>query len=745
MKKKYTDNDNSSLDRIIDDFIDDEFSKLDNPFEQSEMPFGDDDDAPAEVAKPEPIGVKRCKPFFYNSSAISVSLCLTRKLNADDRITVKCHNSCYLPMGEVSISGKDAIDDRPYAKGIIHSDYMWLPDVYHFVAYSGDKPIDAFSFAFNGEAFQRRDYHPVTPQSAESVIANAGFQATSWNLLRLAPGTRGIIDSLIEHTKLHLLNEWRREHDLTTISLCNHFAVIGGSWRVTTLLPRLFCPGFAVTKADCNEICEPKMTNAPYDEASSIFDSIDGKVIVLSNISALITPAGAPVAQMLIKCLTSGSPRFAIILSGSRQEVDNLFAAYPAIADCIPSEHRLVCKITGSNELVHFVHTYFHRHHFSLSPDARKCVCHMVERDYGSLMLCNDVVQHIVDVLAQVISGNVSRRMFGSFSDSIADKKFYLSTIEASDFDGVSFAPQYESFARCMGELEQLVGLTELKQSLATALNKMKFTAMRREAGFATGKAMANHIIFTGNPGTGKTTVATMIGKVFHSLGLLSKGDVVMTERSKLVGRYIGDTEKNVLDVLNQARGNVLFIDEAYNLYTGNSDDRKDFGWRVIESLLTVLSQPDPDMVVIFAGYEKEMDEMMKMNPGLEGRFAHHFRFPDYDASELCTIAERLLKKWDYRLDADAHEALRREISCAVAHKDRTFSNARWVSNFVENGIISSVANRLAARFADDAAGVTADELCTIHACDISAAAVAVSHGSAATQRRRIGFAIPLS
>lgn len=134
---------------------------------------------------------------------------------------------------------------------------------------------------------------------------------------------------------------------------------------------------------------------------------------------------------------------------------------------------------------------------------------------------------------------------------------------------------------------------------------------------------------------------------------------------------------------------------------------------------------------------------MLKMNPGLEGRFAHHFRFPDYDATELCTIAERLLEKLDYRLDADARDALQSEISRAVAHKDRTFSNARWVSNFVENGIIGSIANRLAARLDTDAASVTTDELRTIHACDIHTATAATATGATAAPRRRIGFAIP--
>ena len=139
---------------------------------------------------------------------------------------------------------------------------------------------------------------------------------------------------------------------------------------------------------------------------------------------------------------------------------------------------------------------------------------------------------------------------------------------------------------------------------------KARFDAMRRKKVGEIADKGVYHMVFTGNPGTGKTTVAKMVGKVFHALGLLSKGEVLVTERSQLVGRFLGQTEENVRNVLRQAQGNVLFIDEAYTL-CDTTADRKDFGYRVLECLLTLLSQKSPDMVVIMAGYEKEM-EMMK-------------------------------------------------------------------------------------------------------------------------------------
>ena len=144
-------------------------------------------------------------------------------------------------------------------------------------------------------------------------------------------------------------------------------------------------------------------------------------------------------------------------------------------------------------------------------------------------------------------------------------------------------------------------------------------------------------MIFTGNPGTGKTTVAKMVGKIYHALGQLSTGEVIVTGRSQLVGRFIGETEKNMQEILERARGNVLFIDEAYTLYDGASD-HKDFGFRVLESLLAVLALEHADILVIFAGYEKEMKAMMDANLGLWGRFPHQFHFEDYSVDELLQI-----------------------------------------------------------------------------------------------------------
>ena len=186
-----------------------------------------------------------------------------------------------------------------------------------------------------------------------------------------------------------------------------------------------------------------------------------------------------------------------------------------------------------------------------------------------------------------------------------------------------------------------------------------------------------------------------MVGKIYHSLGLLSKGEVICADRSNIVGRYIGETERNMQRLLNEAKGNVLFIDEAYTL-CDTLDDRKDFGYRAIECQLTVLAQKDSDIIVIVAGYEKEILRMMESNQGLQGRFPYKFNFKDYNSDELTQIALNLITEEEYKLTPEAEELLRSTIADTVKRKSKSFSNARWIEQYVNKGIKHAQNDRLA-------------------------------------------------
>ena len=267
--------------------------------------------------------------------------------------------------------------------------------------------------------------------------------------------------------------------------------------------------------------------------------------------------------------------------------------------------------------------------------------------------------------------------------------------IEADDIYFPETQRKSDEYSANMEKLHQMVGLKGLKENLKTLFCRSRMDEKRRLLGLPVTERGGYHMVFTGNPGTGKTTVAQMVGRVFHSLGILSKGGVIVTERSKLVGRYIGDTENNMQALLEQAKGNVLFIDEAYNLYDGG-DTKKDYGHRVIESLLTVLSQKNPDLIVILAGYEKEMMNMLETNPGMKGRFPYHFHFEDYNTDELLQIAHNFLSRMEYVLTPQADKRLEETITDVVASKDAFFHNARWIEQYIENGILAAMSKRLA-------------------------------------------------
>lgn len=272
-------------------------------------------------------------------------------------------------------------------------------------------------------------------------------------------------------------------------------------------------------------------------------------------------------------------------------------------------------------------------------------------------------------------------------------------------------------YCKAERELEAMVGLQRLKDDMKEARMMAMFNKKRAEMCLQTDGEQRNHMLFLGNPGTGKTTVAKLVGQMYHSMGLLSKGHTVETNRSKLVGEYIGVTEKKTLDAIEEARGGVLFIDEAYTLVSHESDT-KDFGKEVLNALLTVLSEPEPDMIIILAGYEDKMAAMMKTNPGLKDRFPLTFHFDDYSAGELMEMACRTLEAGNYRLTDEAQTCLASLIEKATAQRDEYFGNGRWVHNLINQGIIKSMARRVMSGSAT-VRNIDISLLCDIQEADI--------------------------
>lgn len=245
-----------------------------------------------------------------------------------------------------------------------------------------------------------------------------------------------------------------------------------------------------------------------------------------------------------------------------------------------------------------------------------------------------------------------------------------------------------KSLGDLMAQLDKLVGLVHIKKQVHDHAQYLQFVQLRKQHGFKENDEINIHSVFIGNPGTGKTTVAHMMGNLYHKMGLLSKGHVHAVDRVDLVGEYIGQTAPKVRDNIEKARGGVLFIDEAYALARSN-DDSKDFGREVIEILVKEMSNGPGDMAVIVAGYPKEMKYFLDSNPGLKSRFKLYYEFSDYTPEELFLIAKTACGQKEVTLTHDAELKVKELIIEAYRNRDRAFGNARYVFDLIEKGKIN--------------------------------------------------------
>jgi probable Rubsico expression protein CbbX len=274
-----------------------------------------------------------------------------------------------------------------------------------------------------------------------------------------------------------------------------------------------------------------------------------------------------------------------------------------------------------------------------------------------------------------------------------------------------------------LDELDRdLVGLAPVKARIRDIAALLVIDKLRLGMGLAS-QAPSLHMCFTGNPGTGKTTVALRMADILLRLGYVRKGHVVSVTRDDLVGQYIGHTAPKTKEVLKKAMGGVLFIDEAYYLY--KPENERDYGQEAIEILLQVMENQRDDLVVILAGYKDRMDTFFQSNPGMSSRIAHHINFPDYAPHELTQIADRMLAAQNYRLAPAAQQAFERYLALRVQQPH--FANGRSVRNALDRARLRQ-ASRL---FADADRELSADDLCTLEAADILASRV-FAQGAAA-------------
>ena len=420
------------------------------------------------------------------------------------------------------------------------------------------------------------------------------------------------------------------------------------------------------------------------------------------SMKGLLSQTGIEILATKLKT----EPSVTVVLSGRRDELIQL------VNSCQAAKETFIYKFHFDDfqpeALIDIAVEYAEEHGYRFTEGAMHELFNYFSYEYkmrGSEFDNIHMVHHVID---DMILPSLIRRMV--HGDQVEGDREEATTITTDDIPKVRHRDPKQAIER----LESLVGLENIKKSIVAHASLVNLNKRRMELGLFN-NLPPMHMVFTGNPGTGKTTVAELIGEIYYGMGVLSSGHLVEVDRSKLVGQYIGDTEKNTLNAIKSAAGGVLFIDEAYNLFV-DDQDRHDFGLRVIETLLTYLSMEQTNMIVILAGYTIEMENLLQSNPGLKSRFSYIFHFNDYTPEQLMKIGGFVMKKEQYELTPEAEKKLTQYVINAYSNKDEHFGNGRFITRLLTTKIIPSVSDRLNKMDPDS---ITEKDLTTITEADI--------------------------
>lgn len=633
----------------------------------------------------------------YTDGSMAVNIQLRKgALIKEGRFSCYVYTEDYSPMCNSEATYKFDREASNKASIVMLSFRIWLPGNY-FLLVRDKTNGSLFRIDFEISKLMNIMQRPLVMRpicSIDDILTTSIENSESnWDILSTTPGTFELRRYALECRRLKIYNEFREGLNGRELKVSSNMLIYttNRDWNTDILQPfqKIAVPGYYYTQVDCNTLYNAALQN-PFEPLNEKLNNTTNQVFCLTSPGALLNTGGKVVVRQIVEKICEDKEKYKLWLCGGKQEIESALDVYPSLKDLFLSGNVLSQQPYSGFELVQTFIKELYDEHLDPSETTMDALARAILQHHEQGCFSTWSLSSIRRFIAEEVSPRYLRRAI----DAVMSEKQSLPELPIEDIPFNLLPNSTSEFEDSIKELNEMVGLDDIKKSITTMANQSRFFIERKKAGLRTSNVAAQHAIFTGNPGTGKTTVARMLGKIYHSIGLLTKGDVICVDRTRLVGRYIGETEENMKAVLEEARGNVLFIDEAYNLYEGTAD-RKDYGAKVIDSLLTILSQPNPDMVIIFAGYEKEMDAMLNSNPGLMGRFPYKYRFNDYDADQLMEIALHLLAKDDYILSDEAQAVLRQKICDTLSQRTKNFGNARWVEQFIRNGIIPAMANRV--------------------------------------------------
>ena len=380
---------------------------------------------------------------------------------------------------------------------------------------------------------------------------------------------------------------------------------------------------------------------------------------------------GAEAIEVLIKAMEDNRDKFTVILAGYTKEMKNLMKLNPGLKSRINLD--IEFEDYKDYELVEIAKSMANEDYYKLNEDGEKAFLEKIKIEQVDENFAN------ARVARNILESAIREKAF-RIGDSQVSKE-ELVTLTPEDF-GINL--EFNARDKMKGlqdELDSLIGLSDVKNIVKGIINTLELQNRKKEMDIECEDISLN-MIFSGNPGTGKTTVARIISKILKAIGVLKKGHMVEVTRSDLVGEYIGQTAPKTLNKIKEAYGGVLFIDEAYSL---NGSSGNDFGKEAIATLIKEMEDNRDKLVVIMAGYTREMGDLINLNPGMESRVKFTVEFSDYNPDELIEIFEGLCKKESYDLSEEAKEELKSTFKTQYEHKDKNFGNGRLVRKYFEN------------------------------------------------------------